>query len=734
MEARSSRTTLGAVERNKWILVGTAAALLCGCDAKVKDDDGLGVGAKLSVDYLGDSDVVGFHYLIERVSCSPGDPIEPYAFEALVDLQDQLAPGGVTLLDVFDDASGHVFADIFVTLDPGCYDVTATPVSEMDMDAGTWTPSDECSVAEEDGVEVVAEATTEVPPMISQCGGEDPTATGATVALNHPPEFELTIDDRFGFECEILEVCAAVSDPDNDPLELIWSQSAGDALFEPISVGPLTETVYDGGRQHYEQCATFVSDAVGDYAFDITVYDLLADGTRIEDSLDGGLESNATTNFPLYTSRGVEPTCVAMDGSTVPLGDAIDRAPGCAWQDAAAYYCDPANAADAGFPLAETCPGGVFDPAAAFPACEAVMGDIVWSDFRNEPDADDDQAADIAVGLDGVYVCGTEDHQNVGSGRTALVTKYDFDGTMVWEATPFAGGESYCHGIVVGSDGNPVLAGMAWIGQWSARVDKLAASTGAQLWTQTYSDGPDDRFFGIGLADNDDVVPVGSAFGGGQTDLLAQRYDTNGGLLWTSTIGIDVFDAGYSAAVDAVGDVYVAGNTDDNGGTAWGMLYKLNGASGAPVWVDIENGISSIESYPHVDIDPTDDMPVVAGFDVNAGSDIVLRKYDPSGAVVWTQTHAGAFAFGGFIASQGGLAFDDDGTFYFAGTIDQPNRDIWVRQFDGADGSALWERTIDGFGAVDDGRAVALSADSIYLTATVDTGPSDDIGTYRLVK
>jgi hypothetical protein len=358
------------MQRRTKLLGCTALGLLVltGCDEDVGQPD-LGVGAKLSVDYVGDSDVVGFHYLIERVSCSPGDAIEPYAFEALVDLQDQLAPGGVTLLDVFDDASGHIFADIFVTLDPGCYDVTATPVSEMDMDAGTWTPSDDCAEATEDGVEVVAETTTEVPVLVSQCEGDPNGEDGATVVLNHPPEFDLAIDDRFGFVCEVLEACASVSDPDNDPLELVWSQTSGGALFEPIAVGPLTATTFEGGVQSYEQCAAFVSDAVGDYTFDVTAYDLDGTGARIEDLLDPGLESNARLEFPLYTSRGVEPHCVDESGAMVPLGEDIARAPGCSWETPAEYFCNPANAADAGFSLADTCPAGVFEPDAAFPDC-----------------------------------------------------------------------------------------------------------------------------------------------------------------------------------------------------------------------------------------------------------------------------------------------------------------------------------------------------------------------------
>ena len=481
--------------------MGAVAALLCGCDKDDNGDDALGVGAKLSVDYLGDSDVVGFHYLIERVSCSPGDPIEPFAFEALVDLQDQLAPGGVTILDVFDGESGHVFADVFVTLDPGCYDVTATPASEMDMVANTWTPSSDCSVASEDGVEVLPEETAVVPTMISQCEGDPNGAPSPPVVLNHPPEFSVSIDDRFGFECEILEVCASVSDPDNDPMELVWSQTSGAALFEPISVGPLTETVFDAGRQYYEQCATFVSEDVGDYGFDVTVYDLLADGTRIEDALDAGLESNASMAFPLFTSRGVEPACVGAGGVLEPLGETIDRAPGCAWQDAAAYYCDPANAADAGFPLSETCPGGVFDPTAAFGTCDAKIVFTSSATFSGDfggiagADAQCQSLAD-AAGLSGTFLAWLGDSTTDPATRFAQsASPYVLvDGTVVADDWADLTDGGIDNPIALTENGAVPSVSLVWTGTSAAGVHDGIANTSCNDWSPL--NGSDNGLYG----------------------------------------------------------------------------------------------------------------------------------------------------------------------------------------------------------------------------------------------
>ena len=105
-------------------------ALAACVDAPADKAAGQGTGAKLSVDYFGGSDVVGFHFSIERVACDASDAFSPLLIEANVDLVDGIFPGMIALVEqVYSEETRHLGADLFTALEPGCYDVTAAPAS-----------------------------------------------------------------------------------------------------------------------------------------------------------------------------------------------------------------------------------------------------------------------------------------------------------------------------------------------------------------------------------------------------------------------------------------------------------------------------------------------------------------------------------------------------------------------------------------------------------------------------
>jgi hypothetical protein len=105
--------------------------------------------------------------------------------------------------------------------------------------------------------------------------------------LNHPPTLEdLTFEpSKFVSTCNGIEVCATAIDPDSDPLEFTWEQTAGTKVARGPAVTSTTLNI-DGS---VTQCIVLQTGAVGDYEMQVTVYDLAydADGdlARIEDLL-----------------------------------------------------------------------------------------------------------------------------------------------------------------------------------------------------------------------------------------------------------------------------------------------------------------------------------------------------------------------------------------------------------------------------------------------------------------
>jgi hypothetical protein len=345
--------------------------------------------AALKVDYLGGSDVVGFQFAATPVPCAPGESATGAPTTAFVNLQDNLLSGAASsAMTGLATTSGHVFASVFLTLTPGCYNVTATPASAIDPVAQTFTPSSDCAVATAAGVDVKPGQTTDVS-LISQCNTPGNGGTNINVALNHAPTVVVKIPDTVGFQCQLLQVCADVADTDNDPMQVNWAETDGLTPAASLTAGALTSLGTSGGINRYSECANVAFPDFTTRTFQVTVYDLLQNGMTIESVLPAGQTSHGSLTFSLQDLPGFGPQCVDANGNIVPIESdfSIARAPGCSFETADQFYCSASDAALAGFTLASTCPNGTFSPTAAFPTCGAVSSGMA-------PDSDGDGVPD----------------------------------------------------------------------------------------------------------------------------------------------------------------------------------------------------------------------------------------------------------------------------------------------------------------------------------------------------
>jgi hypothetical protein len=345
-------------------IAGLAALMsLVGCSLGEKEATGpSSTGARLSVDYFGGSDVVGFHFEITRVACDADDAFKPFTVEANVDLVDGIAPGMVEILEqTYDADSRHLLSDFFVSLEEGCYDVDVAPASAIDGD--DWTPSEDCSSASADGVSVVDGSTTEIV-LISQCVGDETGALDTTVTLNHPPVIcgddgdgageagstsggseicdGLTIDEKYNYECEPVNACVTYYDEDDDPMEVVWDVQGPYSEFA-LNVGDAEVIDFQDGHRIWRQCAEIVTQYTASYDINVAIYDLgYDDGHQVRiESLVSPETSNDDLDFPVHTNWIEEPLCFDTEGDLVSApGVEIERYPGCAYTDAETWYCD----------------------------------------------------------------------------------------------------------------------------------------------------------------------------------------------------------------------------------------------------------------------------------------------------------------------------------------------------------------------------------------------------------
>lgn len=250
----------------------------------------------LTVDVKGGTDVGRIRFDVTRVSCA-GEEFEPLSRSEVRDLEDVVIPGGIGELEgsPLDADSEHLFSDLFVSLPAGCYDVVTTPLT------AAGEPSRDCVGAHESGVLVEEGRTTEIF-LINQCSGSDPGSLDAIATLNHEPVLDAVAftDSKFGPTCEAREICATVSDPDKDPVELVWTVDS-----ELSYAGPEVVRETRGADGSLTQCVTVTPGESGRFDVRVTAYDLVhgpgGELVRVEDFLnDAGYPSPSRAELDFF--------------------------------------------------------------------------------------------------------------------------------------------------------------------------------------------------------------------------------------------------------------------------------------------------------------------------------------------------------------------------------------------------------------------------------------------------
>ena len=253
-------------------------------------------GMALTSDILADTDVSRMRFRIRPANCTTGNPTGP-AQTKVKDLSDMMLPGGIAKFEnaPFDEDSQHLFADAFFLVDAGCYNVVTTPLDNV------GNPSSDCNPATRDRVAVEDGQTTEIL-LINQCRGEERGGLDVISAINNPPVVEDLEFQKFRTSCptQAEQICLTASDPNSDPLEFVW-RNAGGGQFQ----GDIVESSRTNlGQGQWRSCAQVATNRIGDYEFEVTVYDLDGQGNRMEELLaeqGNPAQSRDSIRFPIYS-------------------------------------------------------------------------------------------------------------------------------------------------------------------------------------------------------------------------------------------------------------------------------------------------------------------------------------------------------------------------------------------------------------------------------------------------
>jgi Beta-propeller repeat len=243
-----------------------------------------------------------------------------------------------------------------------------------------------------------------------------------------------------------------------------------------------------------------------------------------------------------------------------------------------------------------------------------------------------------------------------------------------------------------------------------AQYLKKLSPTGAELWS---IEQPDQREFdnspNVTVDAQGDIFVANSVDGDGSADANVTRFDADGNELWSTTWGVHGVDFVYDVALDAAGNVYVAGQTDGGPGQhdQDAFMSKLD-TEGNLLWSK-RWGTEQSELASTVSVDGDGNLLVAVrtGYRVDA-IDYAVTKFDAEQNLVWS--YAWDSSVDTVIAN---LVTDSSGNVFVGGT---DAGDGFVARLDEA-GALTWRSAEDA--NLDEVNGIALGADGLLTAATV---------------
>ncbi|MBF5045758.1 hypothetical protein FGE12_25345 [Aggregicoccus sp. 17bor-14] len=324
-------------------------------------------------------------------------------------------------------------------------------------------------------------------------------------------------------------------------------------------------------------------------------------------------------------------------------------------------------------------------------AAVTVQVEVPWT--KQVGVAGDDYLAGVATDAAGnLYVVGNSYVPMTGSAlgeQDGYLLKYAPDGSLLWARTVGTSEYDEVQGVAVSADGHVYVVGLTY-GAFEGQTNQggydlfLAQYTqdGAAGWVREVGSSDWDYAAAVRVDAAGNAVVLGNSYGTlegqthlGEMDAFVVRYAVDGTVSWVRTVGSSAYEWARGLAVDAQGDVFVAGQTSGQvGETARvggydAFLVKLSGATGETQWAR-QTG-STADDYVSGLAVAADGSLYLSGTtygalegDSSAGdADLYLARYAANGTRTWTR-QLGSTDYDEVSA----VAVDAQGNAYLAGS------------------------------------------------------------------
>jgi uncharacterized delta-60 repeat protein len=363
-------------------------------------------------------------------------------------------------------------------------------------------------------------------------------------------------------------------------------------------------------------------------------------------------------------------------------------------------------------------------------------GTVVWTMSHNGPMRGSDKATEVALGPSGDIYVGGYDGEVYGDAGDYTLYRYTPGGDSVWSRRYDGPAGSYDEPRAMATD----PAGQVYMTGYSASPGHFDYATvvfdasGTQLWDHVY-DGPatsgSDYAYDLTRDAAGNTYITGMSDGGAANgyDFMTFKFDPAGNVVWDRRYGGpgNSSDGARGIAVDAAGNVYVTGYSNDWDDTRDDYLTVKYDASGTFQWEHRYDGAGSSWDLSYfVRVDGAGSI-YVAGHSAGAAldHDILTLKLDANGVRQWVRSYDGP---GNSNDKARGMELDAAGNVYVTGVSEGDGTQTdWVTLKYNSDGDLLWvERWDAGFGRNDEPLGLHVEDASVYVT-----GYSDDPGVAR---
>ena len=325
---------------------------------------------------------------------------------------------------------------------------------------------------------------------------------------------------------------------------------------------------------------------------------------------------------------------------------------------------------------------------------------------------------------------------NSSSNTDVLLTKYDPEGTIIWQKTydGSANGNDYGVQLKV-NDLNEIFVACAIEGASSVDFGVLKyAPDGTLDWSNTWNNSANgmDIPADIDLDDNGDIYIVGGAEASNNlSDYAILKFDNNGIFEWSVTYDYaNLHDAATSLKFNS-GNVIVTG-TSASSTSEWDFAtLKIDAGNG--VILNTERTVVAgvgLDNAQAVTTDDNNNIYITGYVEVNGNSNIQTVKLDANFNLLWVKNFDG-----GLEDVARAIGIDDFGNVYIVGSTEKSNggKEFITIKYDN-NGTEVWLKEFGSTIITEEAKAekVAITSNGdVIVVGTIEKNGEKDFATIK---